>query len=73
MCGKKVQIYGVNIPRKFIDSRHFYSCLSSSSCHHSPRKHSFKNLFPPTAERSEGDYDLLHQKSVRKYEDDLEH
>ena len=28
MCGKKVQIYGIHIPGKCIDSRHFYSCLS---------------------------------------------
>ena len=40
---------------------------------HSPRQHSFENLFPPTAEKGEGNYDLLYQNSVRKYEDDLEH
>ena len=40
---------------------------------HSPRQHSFENLFPPTAERGGGNYDLLYQNSVRKYEDDLEH
>ena len=28
MCGKNFQIYGVHIPRKCIDSRHFYSCPS---------------------------------------------
>ena len=54
-----------------------------SSCHHvlytqkeithSPRQHSLENLFPPTAERSEGNYDLRYQNSVRKYEDDLKH
>ena len=87
MCGKTFQIYGVHNPRKCIDSRHFYSCTSRSklapnflSSHprqkeitHSPRQHSFKNLFPPTAERGGGNYDLLYQNSVRKYEDDLEH
>ena len=40
---------------------------------HSPRQHSFENLFPPTAERGRGNYDLLYQNSVREYEDDLEH
>ena len=39
MCGKNFQIYGVHIPRKYIDSRLFYSCPSPlktrpSSCHH---------------------------------------
>ena len=38
-----------------------------------PRQRSFENLFPLTAERGEGDYNLLYQNSVRKYEDDLEH
>ena len=40
---------------------------------HSPRQHSFENLFRPTAERGGGNYDLLYKNSVRKYEDDLEH
>ena len=40
---------------------------------HSPRQHSFENLFPPTAESGRGNYDLLYQNSVREYEDDLEH
>ena len=40
---------------------------------HPPRHHSFENLFPPTTERGGGNYDLLYQNSVRKYEDDLEH
>ena len=40
---------------------------------HSPRQHCFKNLSPPAAERGGGNYDLLYQNSVRKYEDDLEH
>ena len=46
---------------KYLSSRH---ALKETS--HSPRQHSFKNLFPPTAERG-----LLYQNSVRKYEDDL--
>ena len=86
MCGKKFQIYGVYIPRKCIDSRHFYSSpigrgigrrkLSrhrQKKITHSPRQHSFKNLFQTTAERGGENYDLLDQNSVRKYEDDLEH
>ena len=40
---------------------------------HSSGQHSFENNFPPTAERGGGNYDLLYQNSVRKYEDDLEH
>ena len=40
---------------------------------HSPRQHSFENLFPSTAERGGGNYYLLYQNSVRKYKDDLEH
>ena len=39
---------------------------------HSPRQHSFENLFLRTAERAGGNYDFLCQNSVRKYEDDLE-
>ena len=40
---------------------------------HSPKQHSFENLFPPTTERGGGNYDFLYKNSVRKYEDDLEH
>ena len=40
---------------------------------YSPRQHFFEHLFPSTAERGGGNYDLLYQHSVRKYEDDLEH
>ena len=32
-----------------------------------------KILFLPTAERGGGNYELLYQNSVRKYEDNLEH
>ena len=39
----------------------------------SPTQHSFKNLFPSTAKRGGGNYDLLDQNSVRKYQDDLKH
>ena len=40
---------------------------------HSPRQQSFENMFPQTAERGGGNYDLHYQNSVRKYGDDLEH
>ena len=79
MCRGSFQIYGVHIPRKCINLRYFYSCCSPtqnsppSSYHHAtgrsklliPRQHSFKNLFPPTAERGEGNYDLLYRNSVK--------
>ena len=58
--GKNFQIYGVHIPRKCIDWRHFYSCpphsklaLKYLSSRHRqkemsrfPRQHSFENRFP---------------------------
>ena len=87
MCGKIFQIYGVHIPRKCIDSRHFYSCSSplktrpqvlvitpeAEGNYSFPKQHSFENLFPPAAKRGGGNYDLLYQNSVRKHEDNLEH
>ena len=65
MRGKNIQIYGVHIPRKCIDSTHFCSRPSplktlpkflpsrhkQKEITHFPRQHSFENLFPPTAER----------------------
>ena len=33
----------------------------------------FEHLFPPTAERDGGIYDLLYQNSIRKDEDDLKY
>ena len=53
---------------KFLSSRPRRKEITPST-----RQHSFENLFPPTAERSGGNYDLLYQNSVRKHEDDLEH
>ena len=55
MYGKKFQIYRVHVPREYIDSRHFYSCLSPLKTR--PRlftmmpqaeriNHFFENLFP---------------------------
>ena len=40
---------------------------------HFPSQEFLENLFAPTAERGGGNYGLLYQHSVRKYEDDLEH
>ena len=33
LCGKNFQIYGIHIPRKCIESRHFYPCLSQLKTH----------------------------------------
>ena len=57
-----------NIVPKFLSFR-----VRQKEITHSTRQHSFENLFPPTAERRRGNYDLLYQNSVKKYEDDLEH
>ena len=51
-----------NAPPKFLSSRPRQKEIT-----HSPRQHSFENLFPPTAEWGGGKYDLLYQNSVRKY------
>ena len=82
MYAKNCQIYGVHIPEKCIDSRHFYSCPASletlpeglvitsyrqKEITHSLRRRSVKNLFPPLAEKGGENYDLLYQNSVRKY------
>ena len=55
MCGKNLQIYGLHIRRKCIESRHFYSCpprpplhtqnSSPSSYHHTLGRE--KLLIPP--------------------------
>ena len=39
---------------------------------HSPRQHCFENWFPLTAGRGGGNYNLLCQNSVRKYEDGMD-
>ena len=71
MCGNIFQIHGVHIPKKCIDSRHFYSRHSplksrsrprQKEITHSPRQYSFENLFPSTAERGGGNYDLIHHQ-----------
>ena len=56
------------LPPKFLSSRPSQKELS-----HSPRQHSFENLFPLLAKMGGGNYDLLDQNLVRKYEEDLEH
>ena len=82
-----IQIYRVHIPRMHLFEAFLFMPLLTqksppTSCHHalrqkeithSPRKHSFENLFPPTVKRGGGNYDLLYQNSVRKNEHDLEH
>ena len=70
MFGKNVSIYGVDIPRKCIESMHFYSYLSPTF--KTPGERFWKSVSPVT-EGEGGSYDLLNQKAVRKYEDDLEH
>ena len=64
MCWKSFSIYGFHIPRKYIESMHFYSCPVP---HSKLQVEFFENLFPP---RQKGWRKL---NSVRKYEDDLEH
>ena len=39
----------------------------------SPGRILLKNCFPQQQKGAGGNYDLFYQKSVRKYEDDLEH
>ena len=87
MCGKNFQIMEFTFLENVLirgifthvspQSKLALKFLSSSPRQtlitHSPGQHSFENLFPPTAERGGGNYDLLYQNSVRKYEDDLEH
>ena len=86
MCGKNLQICGVCLPRKCIESMHFYSppsplktlqrnqrTLTQRKITHSPRQYFFENLFSPTPESRDGNYDLLYQTSIRKDEDELEY
>ena len=71
MCGKKFSIYGVHI-RKCIESMHFYSLPSSAL--RTPGTIFWKSVSPKGQEQpGGGNYDLLYQNSIRKYEDDLEH
>ena len=84
MCEENFQIYDVHIPRKCIGilthaPHHSKLAPNFLSSHprkkeitHSPRKYFFENLFPPTGERGGGNYDLLYQNLIRKYDDGLE-
>ena len=70
MCGEIFSIYGIHIPRKCIESMHFYSCFNP------PLKTSgriFLKICFAQDKSDGGNYDLLYQNSIGKYEDDLEH
>ena len=71
MCGKKFSIYGVHI-RKCIESMHFYWLPSSAL--RTPCTIFWKKSVSPQGQEQPGggNYDLLYQNSIRKYEDDLE-
>ena len=60
-------------PNSKLDPDFLSSHPRKNEIFYSPRQHSSENLFPRTAERSEGKYNFFYQNSVRKYEDDLEH
>ena len=62
----KFSIYGVHIPRKCIEFMYFYSCPSP------PLKKVFLRICFLQDESGGGNYDLLYQNSIRKYEDYLE-
>ena len=69
MCLKNVQVYGVYIPRKCIDSTHFYSCpfpLKTRPQVLVITPYAEVNYI--SGERCGGNFDLLFQNSVRKYE-----
>ena len=69
MCEKKLSGFGVQIPLKCIESMHFYSCHSPLL--KTPVRICLKIYFVQ-GERGGGNYDLLIQNLIRKYEDDLE-
>ena len=70
MCGKNYQMHGVQIPRKWIESVHFESCLSFSL--KTPGR-IFVEICFTQAERGRENYDFLYQNSIKKYKDDMEH
>ena len=69
MCGKIFSIYAVPIPRKCIESIHFYS--SPSPPFKTPCR-IFSKCFSEAGKGGES-YNLLYQNSIRKYEDYFEH
>ena len=87
MCVNNSQFYFVDIARKCIKCRYFYSRVSPlDTCTkllpphprqreitHSSRQHFLKNLFRTTAESGGGNYDFLYQNLIKKYEDDLDY
>ena len=64
MCGEKP--FGLHIPRKCTELRHFYSCRHSLG-------RIFRKSVSATAETGGENYNCLCQNSTRKYEDGLEH
>ena len=74
MCGKNFSIYGDHIPRKYIESMHFYACPSPPL--KAPGRFFFfffENLFSPRRKGWRKLYrKLFYQNSIRKYEDDSE-
>ena len=66
MCGEIFSIYDIHIPRKCIESMHFYSCLSPLV------KTPGRILFPSPKTKGVEETMLLYQNSIRKCEDDLE-
>ena len=67
---EKFSIYGIHIPRKYIESMHFYSCFNPPL--KTPGRIFLEIRF--AQDKSDGgNYDLLYQNSVRKYKDDVEH
>ena len=68
MCGKNFSIYGVQIPRKCIESMHFL-LMPQFSIQNS--RQNFLKICFPQGERVGEKYDLLYPNSVKKYEDDL--
>ena len=59
-------------PHSKLASKIFSSCHRQKEITHSSKQHSLENLFPSTADSVGGNYDLLYQNSIRKYEDDSE-
>ena len=70
MCGKDFSIYGAYIPRKCIDSMHFYTWPSSPA--QNPRQGILRTCFLQDKKSGEN-YDFLYQNSIKRHEDDLEH
>ena len=81
MCGENIQIYRVHLENgyeAFLLMPLSTQNLPPSSCHHAlgrrnysfPQAAFFRKSVSPNSRRGRGNYDLLYQDSVRKYEDD---